>query len=187
MNKPNCLKNSLTVTALVLPLFCFHPLAQADIDDGSAFYVGVGASLINIEDSELNFDDSDTSIDIRAGLMLSNSFGLEVGYQDLGNFSEGDADLALDAYSIAAILNLPLKNFDIYGKVGANRINGDLKIAGRSAADEDDTNLFFGGGFELDIGTFNLFTEYTVTQFDNDSVDTDIQRITAGIKLELPQ
>lgn len=182
------MQKNLRLATLILPVLTFTPLtAMADKDDGSAFYVGIGASLVDIDDATLNFDDSDATADIRAGFMLTNSLGLEIGYQDLGSFSEGNADLDLDAYSAALVLNLPLKNFDIYGKIGANRINGDLQINGSTVAEEDDTNLFFGGGAELDVGTFNLFAEYTVTKFDNDDIDTDIQRITAGIKLELPQ
>ncbi len=184
----NTMKKRLLIAALTVPALSLAPITSlADTDDGSALYVGLGASLVDIDEAELDFDDSDATADIRVGYMFTNSLGLEIGYQDLGNFSEGNAELDLDAYSAALVANIPLNNFDLYGKLGANRINGELTINGNSIADEDDTNLFFGGGAELDMGSFNLFTEYTITKFDNDNVDTDIQRVTAGIKIELPQ
>ena len=174
-------------TLLSLTILALSPLtALADVDDEQAFYIGVGASLTEVDGTDFDFDDSETSLDIRAGYMFTNTIGLEIGYQDYGNFLKGDANFDLDAYSAALVLNLPLSNFDIYGKVGVNQISGDLKVAGETIVDEDATNLFFGAGAEIDMGSLNLFTEYTVTQFDEGDVDADLNRITIGLKLELP-
>lgn len=182
MNK-NIYKHSL----MALAVFALSTItAQADRDDGPAFYIGAGASLTEIDGSKFEFEDSDSSVDLRMGYMFTKNIGLELGYQDFGSFSEGDADLDLDAYSAALVATLPLDNFDLYGKIGASQINGELKIAGNSVADEDAANLFFGGGAEIDMGSLNIFAEYTVTQFDEGQIDTDINRVTVGLKLELP-
>jgi len=71
-------------------------------------YVGAGVGVATT-------DAEHSSYKIFAGLQIIPNFGLEIAYNNFGNYRGENAD----AYSFAAVGTLPLGNtWDIFGKVG---------------------------------------------------------------------
>jgi len=129
-------------------------------------YVGIGAGGVRMESSlaELNlvpnlttdtdviggdpdFSSSDATFDVTAGWMLSEHFGIEVGYMDFGRATENyelpelcngtlgcqsrewTAQVDMTALRVFIVGNLPLgERFDVYGKLGA--VNWDADYSG---------------------------------------------------------
>jgi len=167
--------------------------ALADEDIG--WYAGISANRASADfedESDIDFDDSDTALGIRGGYMFSDIIGVEVGYLDLGDFSaRGDnpgnrIDLDADAFSAALVLNWSVHDqIDLYGKVGAYFVDAksDSVVAGsRLREDDTETEAFGAVGIEWDLGQFNLFGE--LSKVDTDVNDLSIDIVTAGVKYE---
>lgn len=173
-------------------------------EDDSGFFIALGVSRIQVDasaefnDAKLDFDDSDNAYNFRAGYMFTNWIGVEAAYYDFGEFedsledaaedlgvSNADIDLDLKGYGISLIGNIPLPYFDLYLKGGVVELDGEATASafGLSISEErDSTEPFAAVGAEFDLGTVNLFAEYSRI-LDNDDVEVDFA--TVGIKLEL--
>ncbi len=164
-------------------------------DDDTGWFIGVSANRVSadFEDSnDVDFDDSDTAFGVRAGYMFTDVVGVELGYLDLGDFSaDGDRpgnriDVDADAFSVALVLNWAVHDqVDLYGKLGAYHIdaNSDSVAAGvRLEEGDSETEAFYAVGAELDLGQFNVFTEFS--QVDTDVNDLAFDIISLGVKFE---
>lgn len=168
----------------------------ASADDDTGFYVGFGVNRLSADfedETDTDFDESDNAASIKAGYMINNYVGVELGYLDLGDFvAEGDTrsnriELDAKAFSVAVVGNWPvLDKLDLYGKAGLFRIDAESTstIAGNTlSTSSDDNELFAAIGIEFDLGQINLFSELSTV--DTDFNDLSINIITAGIKFEL--
>jgi len=177
-------------TALVLAFGTFALRA----DDDTGWYAGVGISRLdaNYQDvSDLSFDDSDNSFQLKGGYMFNDVFGLEIGWQDLGDY-DGDGGITVDAdtFWLAGVANWSVsEKVDLYAKLGAFFVkatsNQVIPPVGPVRDDQDNTE--FGGaiGIEWDFGKPNLFLEYG--RVDTDVADLRVDIITLGFKYEFSQ
>ena len=174
-------------TALVLALGTF-PLRA---DDDTGWYAGVGISRLdaNYQDvSDLSFDDSDNSFQLKGGYMFNDVLGLEIGWQDLGDY-DGDGGITVDAdtFWLAGVANWSVsEKVDLYAKLGAFfvKATSNQVIPGFGPVRDDQDNTEFGGaiGIEWDFGKPNLFLEYG--RVDTDVADLRVDIITLGFKYE---
>lgn len=81
------------------------------IPSAAQAYVGIGTGRAKT-------DTNHTSYKIFAGSQPSQSFGLEVAYNDFGKYRAAKTD----SWSLAAIGTMPMaNNWDLFGKLGATR------------------------------------------------------------------
>lgn len=193
---------ALAITSLFSASFFVDALAKNDSDSDVGFYLGAGVARANInfksnDSFDLGFEDTENAYTAKAGFMFTNWIGIEAGYYNFDeyeniadnvisdlNLSNADAQLDLDAFTGAIVLNLPLPYFDIYAKGGVVRLNADASVnaLGESfTVSESRTEPFAVVGAEIDFGTINLYTEYTRVV---DTDDLGIDLVTGGIKLE---
>jgi len=187
------MKTILPVAAFSIALLAGP--AQAIADDDTGFYIGAGVSALSADfedENDVNFDDSDTAPGLRLGYMFNNLVGVEVGYQDFGDYSapgdspENRIDLDAEAFSAAIVLNWAVHDkIDIYTKAGAYFIEAESNsvVAGNSFnAGDDTTEAFAAFGVEWDLGNFNVFGE--ISKVDTDVNELTVDIVTAGVKYE---
>lgn len=108
-------------------------------------YVGAGVGVATT-------DTQNTSYKLFLGIQIIPNLGIELAYNNFGNFRGKDAD----AYSLVAVGTLPLGDtFDIFGKVGT--AENHTKFAGTTNHRELVTG--FGVGFKATSG-LSLRIEY---------------------------
>ena len=160
-------------------------------DDDTGFYAGIGASRLdaNFQDvDDLDFDDSDTAVQLKAGYMFNDILGVEGGWLDLGDYEGGSGiKVDADAFWLAALANWSVSDrWDLYAKLGAFFIDAksDQVIPGRGAFNKNETETELGGGVgvEVDFGNWNLFGEYA--RVDTSVNDLRVDIITLGLKYE---
>ena len=165
---------ALMVTS-VLPL-----AAHADLDA----YVGGSIGNARLDD---NFDgfgiDTDAdSYRFFGGIQFGDTFGVEAGYLNFGDFTESvdlggllsRTDISGDGWTLGATLALPLsQNLSLFGKGGVFFWDADISVDGFTIDTPGDDNPYYGGGLKLDLGdNFSLTGDWTVYEFD--VVETDV-------------
>lgn len=143
------------------------------------FYVGAGGGIANIEidESDLNFEDDDFGWKIYAGYRFMPYFAVEGGYADLG---EPDDDVLgvrvraeVEIWSLYAVGILPFSDtWEGFGKVGIAAWDADLNASGLGASEgEDGEDLALGLGVNWNLNEqWLLRTEWEY--FDIDDADT---------------
>ncbi|MEM7193964.1 MAG: outer membrane beta-barrel protein [Pseudomonadota bacterium] len=190
MKKCNQLVSAIAAAALTS-----IPLSTSWADDDSGLYLSVTANRLSADfrdNDDVDFDDSDTAIGARVGIMLTDVIGLEAGYIDLGDYSAPGStpgnriELDARALSAAVVLNWSIANqLDLYGKGGLYYVEAESSstIAGRDfSSDDDEFEPFAAIGIEADFGAINLFGE--VSSLQTDLNDLDVVIATVGIKYE---
>jgi len=167
--------------AVALVLTSALPLA-AQADPGA--YVGASIGNARLDD---NFDgfriDTDTNAyRVFGGIQLGDTFGIEAGYLNFGDFTESvdlggllsRTDISGDGWTLGATLALPLsENLSLFGKGGVFFWDADISIDGFSIDTPGDDNPYYGGGVKLDLNEkFSLTGDWTVYEFD--VVETDV-------------
>lgn len=166
--------------------FCLAALESIANED--VFYGSVGLHRAEW-DLGLGFDESDTglfSLDI--GYMITRTIGLEIGYQDFGEFEvtgNGSANVEGDAFKISLLAMIPAnERFSVYGEIGIDFWDDETTIEnvpgfGSANASDDGSDIFFGGGVQL-MFRENVagFIEYKSHKLR----DADVDTVGAGIK-----
>lgn len=159
----------------------------ANADPG--LYVGASIGNARLDDDFDSFlIDSDTNAyRIFGGLQFSDTFGIEAGYLDFGDFSESvdlggllsRTDISGDGWTLGGTLGLPVsENLTLFGKGGIFFWDADIRVDGFSIDTPGDENPYWGGGLKLDLGeNFSLTGDWTV--YELDELDTDV--ISLGI------
>jgi hypothetical protein len=172
--------------AAILSLAVASPIFA---DDDTGFYLGASANRLSADQknvSDVDFEDSDTALGLKAGYMFTDRFGVEGGYLDLGDYNtrgnEQGIDLNLDAegFYLVGVLNFSVaENWDIYGKLGGFFLDTNTDLTG---FDKSSTELFGGLGVEYDFGKWNIFGEFS--KLDTDTNDLTFDIISLGVKYE---
>lgn len=145
---------------LVLPvaLCAVSPAAFAMDPSLRGFYIGgaIGDATTEFEDDQTGetFDGDDTGYKIIVGYRIIDWVAVEVNYSDYGdpvdNFFGRDLTASYDGTSVSALGMLPLGNFDLFGRLGLTRIDGDFKVAGFRGSDRtESTEPLFGLGAQF--------------------------------------
>ncbi len=179
--------NRLQIFTVAVLSLALAPTAFADDDTG--FYLGASANRLSANQNNVNdvdFEDSDTALGLKAGYMFTDLLGVEGGYLDLGNYNtrgnEQGLNLNLDAegFYLVGVLNFSVaENWDLYGKLGGFFFDSDTDLTG---FDKSSTELFGGLGIEYDFGNWNIFGEFSKLDTDTNNLSIDI--LTLGVKYE---
>lgn len=162
------LAGALMVTS-ALPL-----AAQAD----TGAYVGASLGNARLDDSFDGFG-IDTDADAYrffGGFQFGDTFGIEAGYLNFGDFSEtvdlggllSRTDITGDGWTLGGTLALPLsENLSLFGKGGVFFWDADISVDGFRIDTPGDENPYYGGGLKLDLGdNLSLTGDWTVYEFD---------------------
>ena len=167
--------------AAALALTSVLPLAA---HAGPDAYVGASIGNARLDD---NFDgfgiDTDAdSYRFFGGIQFGDTFGVEAGYLNFGDFTESvdlggllsRTDINGDGWTLGATLALPLsENLSLFGKGGVFFWDADISVDGFSIDTPGDDNPYYGGGLRLDLGeNFSLIGDWTVYEFD--VLETDV-------------
>jgi OOP family OmpA-OmpF porin len=159
------------LSLILLSLCLLTPAAHA-----AGFNLGGSIGQSDLEDDRggLNFNDRDTGWKLFFGFRFLKFFGVEGGYQDFGNprtsLAGASASYHVDGWDVFAVGVVPIKKFEIFGKVGL--IYSDTRFSSTVQAPEskDGVNLAYGLGVGWRFTDhFAIRGEYEV--FDLDSVD----------------
>lgn len=145
-------------------------------------YIGAGAYKTDMSIDEFDDDDYvpagfvgyqflDTNV-----LMLS----AELGYYDLGDYSDTNYDVDASAVTLAGVAYLPIGPFfEVYAKAGVAAVSVDVRTFGKKD-DYDGEEAFGGIGFAFDIlDTIDIYAEYLV--FDT---EVDSEMVGVGVRLD---
>jgi len=145
---------------LVLPvaLCAVSPAAFAMDPSLRGFYIGgaIGNATVEFEDDWTGdtFDADDTGYKIIVGYRIIDWVAVEVNYSDYGapvdRFLGSDVEMSFNGTSISALGMLPLGKFDLFGRLGISRLEGDLKVAGfRGSFSNEETEPMLGIGAQF--------------------------------------
>lgn len=123
---------------------------------GSAYIdLGVGKSDFSLGNGIGIFgsDQGDTSYSLRAGRYYSDTWGLELGYTDLGSVNRAGGHTKVDGINLSVIGKLPLNpNINLLGKVGTTYSRSDVSshpLSGVTPGSENGFGLSYGIGVEF--------------------------------------
>jgi OOP family OmpA-OmpF porin len=133
---------ALIGTALAAP---FAAQAQSQIQGA---YVGVNVGRAEGKLSDTDIKDKDTAYKLYGGMMFDKNFGGEIGFVDLGKFSDVDGSAKPKAIYAAATGTFPLnEQFSLSAKAGvsANRV----KVSGESSKSRASLLLGVGAAYNF--------------------------------------
>ncbi len=145
---------------LVLTLLLGLGCAPTHADGGFFLGSSIGSASLNDDFDGLDIDDSSTSFRITGGWRFNDSFALEAGYHNFGDFEqtvsinglESRAKLSADGFTLGVLGSFPIADkFEIFGRTGMFFWNGDAEINNVSQATPESINPFFGGGISYAI------------------------------------
>lgn len=112
------------------------------------FYAGADVGSTKIDD----LSGRETSFGGFVGYNFTQNWAVEGGYRRLGSFSVAGADLDADQWHLSAIGTVPLSNgFNVYGRLGYNRLEAKASFKGVNAKDHTD-KVLYGVGVGYDFG-----------------------------------
>jgi OmpA-OmpF porin, OOP family len=170
----------LGIVVMVMALAVPVGIAQAQYYYGEGPYIGfsVGSATYDIDignwdDGSIvsgSVDDNDAGVKFFWGYMLSNNFGFELFYANLGEtsfegVSSGDGDIWAagnvsgftknSGYGFSAIANIPFgSHVEAFGKAGMFRWTTRHRENDSSGAfrySDSGTDMMFGGGLALNV------------------------------------
>jgi OOP family OmpA-OmpF porin len=134
------------------------------------FYAGVDVSSTKVT----GFDD-EGGYGAFLGYKINQSVAVEAGYHRLADTDINGADATLDQTSISLIGSVPLTDgFSMYGRIGFNRVEGEVSANGFKEKDHTN-NALYG------IGLGYAFTPVVSGRLEVQKPDSDITKIAAGV------
>lgn len=160
-------------TMLFFLLACVHtPKAIADDE----WYIGASAGeayleidLAGSDDSVFGFDEGDTAWKVFGGYRWDLSMinlGVEAGYVDLASpvaqFPEFRSELDASGYAVWGVAGFDIGPVGLFGKLGgiAWEIDGETIGSISRPFDDSGTDIGFGAGAKLTVGSLALRAEY---------------------------
>ena len=139
-----------------------------------SIYAGVDVSSTKISGA-----DRDGGYGAFLGYRFNESFAVEGGYHRLAetDYYAGAlrANVTLDQLDLSVIGSLPLSaGFDLYGRLGYNRLTADADVAGFGVR-EHDNNVLYG------VGLGYAFTPVIHARLEVQKPSSDATRIVAGL------
>jgi opacity protein-like surface antigen len=176
----NMKSKTLWLASLAAVFMAIPGIAAAD----SGFFVGGSFGSATIDDGfdDVNLDTDTSAYRFVGGYQFSDLFGLEIGYQDFGDFDENLIispissliSISAEGWTAGGTLDLPLSdNFSLFGRGGVFFWEADVSIDGFSINVPSDENPYYGAGARLKVSS-NLSLIGDWSRFELDEVDTDV-------------
>lgn len=149
-------------------------------------YVGAAGlqSRFDSDDFEVeDVDDEDTGWRLIAGYRATPNAALEATYTKFGEAQApavavgGPFEAKAQAFSLFGVGLMPVGPVDLFLKVGATRIDAKGNV-GAVLFEDDDIELAYGAGVQLNIGGLGLRAEYE--KFDTDVIG-DLDVVSLGV------
>lgn len=143
---------------LPVALCAASPAAFAMDPSLHGFYIGgaVGDAAVEFEDDETGatFDADDSGFKVIVGYRIIDWVAVELNYSDYGNpvdeFQGVDLESSYDAKSASVLGMIPLRNFDLFGRLGFARLDADFRVVGARVGSSDySTEPLFGLGAQF--------------------------------------
>jgi outer membrane immunogenic protein len=161
----------LTGLFLSIPAVTF---AGAD----SGFYVGAGVGDATIEDSDSDFDASDSAYKLFGGYNIGFiplvDFAVEASYVDFGAPSTSAGSIDVTGVNAFGLAGLSFGPFGVFAKAGVINWDSDATFGTVSRSDSG-SDPAYGVGARFAIGSFAIRAEYEY--YD---VDTDIDMVSVS-------
>ena len=159
----------------------------------AADYVGLNIGRIEHKgtlDGLGSDKDSDVGYRLYYGHQITDTFGLELGYADLGKYqlSGGGYTIAAEPRSLQAALTAtyPLNaRFSLFGKAGFSRNRSRLSGTGLKSFKENDTNTLLGLGASFTLNqqiSFVVEYENYSKVLNGDGVHLKTSGISGGVR-----
>ncbi len=153
------MKNTLRI-ALTTALL-WSTASQAEIFAG----FGVGQASIDDTANAVSLDDNATAWKVYGGMMITENFGFEAGWTDMGDMTDTGADVETEAFVASGIAALPItETFSIYGKLGVAFWDQDI-----NTTNYDGTDLTYGVGAKL------IFMEQFHARLEWEQINADLE------------
>jgi OOP family OmpA-OmpF porin len=134
------------------------------------FYAGVDVSSTKVS----GFDD-EGGFGGFVGYKINQSVAVEAGYHRLVDTDIDGADATLDQMDISLIGSVPLTDgFNMYGRIGYNRVEGELSSNGVKQKDHTN-NALYG------IGLGYAFSPVVSARLEVQKPDSEITKLVAGV------
>lgn len=145
-------------------------------------FVGMGIGSATIDDSanvsgtQLRIDDDDIGWKFYGGMLITENFGFEAGWTDLGDMNQNGVDIETEGFTAAGLASFPLsEDFSIYAKAGVFFWDQDV-----NTVNFDGQDLMYGVGVRMRLmDQFHVRVEWE--QFDT-KFETDMISVTGGIQ-----
>ena len=149
----------------------------------SGLFIGgsVGNSTLDEDIDGTLFDDNATAYRLVTGYQFSDTFGIEIGFQDFGEIDETvenplpvEASISADGWTAGVTLDLPVGDqFSLFGRAGYFFWDADVVIDGFPLDIPGDENPYYGAGARFNLSkNFSLIGDWS--RFELDDVDTDV-------------
>lgn len=142
-----------------------------------SWYAGIDVSSTKVEGI-----DREGGYGAFLGYKFNESFAIEGGYHRLADTEFGSgpfrADVTVDQLDLSVIGTLPLSNgFDLYGRLGWNRLEADADVAGSSAS-EDESKVLYG------VGLGYTFSPVVHGRLEVQKPTSDVTKIAVGVSFK---
>lgn len=136
-----------------------------------ALYAGVDAGKTKLE----GWSDRETSWGVFGGYKFHPNLAAEVGYRRLADVDFGMAEVKAHQASLSLIGSYPLgNNFDVYGRLGYNRIIVDAMSGGVTATDHISRGVY-------GVGLGYAFTPAISGRIEVQKPTSDSTNLSAGV------
>ena len=144
----------------------------------SAFAVEPGALYAGVDAGKTKIDDvsgRETSVGAFVGYKFHPNFSAEFGYRRLADANFEGVDLKADQIALSVIGAYPLgNNFDLYGRLGYNRIEVDASARGFSSTDSTSRAVY-------GVGLGYAFTPAISGRIEVQKPTSDSTNVSAGV------
>ena len=148
------------IAAAVLALAGAGQAVAQDSEEQQGVYVGAGIGdfsqeIDELEDVDINFDESDTAYKLFVGYRFNQFFGAQFDYLDLGRsdtaFGSQNLEIETGGYALRLEGTLPLAFFELFATAGLVYSDVEASFGGTEVFDESDSDPVYsvGAGFEI--------------------------------------
>lgn len=145
-------------------------------------FVGMGIGSATIDDTatiggtQMSVDDDDMGWKFYGGMLITDNFGFEAGWTDLGDMNQNGVDVETEGFTVAGLASLPLgEAFSVYAKAGVFFWDQDV-----NTVNFDGQDLMYGLGVRMRfMEQFHVRLEWE--RFDT-KFETDMISVTGGIQ-----
>jgi hypothetical protein len=143
-------------------------------------YLDLGLGNADVEVDDLEGDD--TYFKITIGGQIGDGMYVEGGFMDLGEAEDGPFSAEADGLFGALKFGTETGNgMLLYGRIGLYMWDAEGCVSGFGCADDDGTDIFFGGGVAWKVGPGTLGAELQILELD----DVDVTTIGAAYNFPL--